>query len=135
MSVEITQADREAAANIWRDYIAKTGEIIVERNMRSGGLGDGLPAILAKHRSTSTEEVERLREEVALWKREAADRSEGMVALNLDRAAMGVTIMQLREVLEWADRHADDQDMNHVNYRIGVGSRARTALGATSHVE
>lgn len=37
--------------------------------------------------------------DVALWKREAADRSEGMIQLNLDRAAMGVAIMQLRKAL------------------------------------
>lgn len=38
--------------------------------------------------------------EIALWKGEAANRSEAMVQLNLDRAAMGVTNMQLREALE-----------------------------------
>lgn len=41
--------------------------------------------------------------EVALWKREAADRSQGMVELNLDRASMGVAIEQLREALVQAD--------------------------------
>lgn len=40
------------------------------------------------------------RADVALWKREAADRSEGMVQLNLDRAAMGVAILQLRECVQ-----------------------------------
>ena len=34
----------------------------------------------------------------------------------------------MREALLWADEHADDQDMNHVNFRVGAGSRARTAL-------
>lgn len=50
MTVEIKQCDRDAAADVWRDYIDKTGEIIVERNMRKGGLDDGLPAIFARHR-------------------------------------------------------------------------------------
>lgn len=39
-------------------------------------------------------------EDVALWKREAADRSQGMIELNLDRAAMGVENMQLREACQ-----------------------------------
>lgn len=36
----------------------------------------------------------------------------------------------LRAALEWIDYHKDDQDMNHVNFRIGAGSRARDALAA-----
>lgn len=44
-------------------------------------------------------EIERLRGDLKLWINEAADRSEGMVHLNLDRAAMGVAIMQLKEAL------------------------------------
>lgn len=53
-SAPVEQRDRDAAADIWRDYIARTGEIIVERNMRAGGLDDGLPALLAKHRTACT---------------------------------------------------------------------------------
>ena len=52
---KVEQVDREAAANIWRDYIARTGEVIVERGMRSGGLDDGLPTLLAAHRLTEPE--------------------------------------------------------------------------------
>ncbi|WP_281277176.1 hypothetical protein [Sphingomonas olei] len=36
----------------------------------------------------------------------------------------------MRAALEWIDYHKDDQDMNHVNFRIGAGSRARDALAA-----
>lgn len=53
---------------------------------------------LAASPSRPSTEAE-LRADVALWKREAADRSESMVQLNLDRAAMGVGLMQLREAL------------------------------------
>ena len=49
----VTQEDREIAADIWRDYIAKTGEVLVERHMRSGGLDDTLPSILAAYRINS----------------------------------------------------------------------------------
>jgi len=49
-TVEVSQSDRDAAADVWRDYIARTGEIIVERNMRKGGLDDGIPTIFARHR-------------------------------------------------------------------------------------
>ena len=55
-AVEITQADREAAADVWRDYVARTGEIIVERNMRAGGLDEGLPCAFARHRLASQPE-------------------------------------------------------------------------------
>lgn len=43
----VSQRDREIAADIWRDYVAKVGEVIAERCMREGGLDDGLPSILA----------------------------------------------------------------------------------------
>lgn len=51
---QITDSDREAAADIWRDYVARVGEIIVEKQMRQGGLDDGLPTRLAEHRTQST---------------------------------------------------------------------------------
>ena len=41
----VTQADRDTGADIWRDYIAKVGEVIVERQMRQGNLDGGLPAV------------------------------------------------------------------------------------------
>lgn len=71
------------------------------------------------------------RADVALWKREAADRSQGMVQLNLDRAAMGVAILQLRECVEsliairpsnWTD---DPED-------AAVWSAAEAVLRATA---
>lgn len=51
---QITDSDREAAADIWRDYVARVGEIIVEKQMRQGGLDYGLPTRLAEHRVQST---------------------------------------------------------------------------------
>lgn len=45
------------------------------------------------------DEIIRLRDDLAIWKGEAASRSQGMVELNLDRAAMGVENMKLREAL------------------------------------
>ena len=50
----VTQADREMAADIWRDYIARIGECITEKGMREGGLDEGLPSVLARHREQST---------------------------------------------------------------------------------
>lgn len=32
------------------------------------------------------------------------------------------------EVLQWADYHFDNQDMNHVDYRVEMAGRARAAL-------
>lgn len=48
--VEVTQGDREAAADIWRDYVARVGEVMVEKGMRAGTLDEGLPNVLARHR-------------------------------------------------------------------------------------
>lgn len=47
----VSQRDREFAAVIWRDYVAKVGEVIVARCMRDGELDDGLPSILATYRA------------------------------------------------------------------------------------
>lgn len=43
--------------------------------------------------------IRQAREDVRLWKGEAMNRSESMVQLNLDRAAMGVELMQAKEAL------------------------------------
>jgi len=64
--VELTQADRDRAADTWRDYVAKLGECIVERAMRSGNMDDSSFAqAFASHRTQSTAalaaENERLR--------------------------------------------------------------------------
>jgi hypothetical protein len=52
----VTQADRDAAADIWRDYVAKVGEVIAERSIREGKMDFGLPSILAKHRLAHAKE-------------------------------------------------------------------------------
>ena len=38
--VEVTQEDRNAAANIWRHYVAKIGECLAEKAIRSGANDD-----------------------------------------------------------------------------------------------
>lgn len=53
--VVVTEADRQTAANIWRDYVSKIGECMVERVMLEGKLDDGLPTILAQHRIAAIE--------------------------------------------------------------------------------
>lgn len=70
----VTDADREAAADMWRDYVAKPGECIVERQMRSGEMDDfsSLIHAFSHHRTTAEKsgydraiaEVERLRAEL-----------------------------------------------------------------------
>jgi hypothetical protein len=41
--LEITQEARDAAADIWRDLIAKPGECIAEKQIRVGGAMDQMP--------------------------------------------------------------------------------------------
>lgn len=57
MASDVSQRAREVAADIWRDYVAKVGEVIVERCMREGGLDDGLPSILARFEAESRAET------------------------------------------------------------------------------
>lgn len=53
--VEVTQTDREAAANVWRDYVAKIGEVMAEKAIRNGGNDDtNIVQAFATHRHTST---------------------------------------------------------------------------------
>jgi hypothetical protein len=48
---EVIQADREIAADIWRDFVARAGECIAENAIRSGGMDDGaLVQAFAAHR-------------------------------------------------------------------------------------
>jgi hypothetical protein len=84
---------------------------------------------------TLIEQYERMADDVRIWKREAEERSQRMVELNLDRAAQGVTIMQLREALENAALGFDVA--NDLLDTIGAGrsimvetfaERARSAL-------
>ena len=49
----VTQADRDVAADIWENYIARTGEVMTQRAMRDGKLDEGLPTILAAHRQAA----------------------------------------------------------------------------------
>jgi len=53
--VEVTKEDREAAANVWRDYVAKIGEVMAEKAIRNGGNDDtNIVQAFATHRHTST---------------------------------------------------------------------------------
>lgn len=51
--VSVTQADREAAADIWRDLIAEHGECMAEKAIRAGGVMDATPLVqaFARHRT------------------------------------------------------------------------------------
>lgn len=52
----------------------------------------------------------------------------------LSPAADKGEVERMREALAWIDYHCDDQDMNHVNFRVGAGSRARAALQTKDEV-
>lgn len=94
MTVEVTQEDREIAADLedWERDDSKR-----ERFMDGDFDHTFAVQAFARHRIAST--------------RAAAER-----------------IAELEGALNWIDLHGDDQDMNHVNYRIGAASRARAAL-------
>lgn len=85
---QITDSDREAAADIWRDYVARVGEIIVEKQMRQGGLDYGLPTRLAEHRIQSTAamaaEIERLKASKAHILEDAKQAREAVRQLRED---------------------------------------------------
>jgi hypothetical protein len=51
-AVKVEQVDRDAAADIWRDMIARPGECIAEMQIRAGGAMDAMPLIqaFARHR-------------------------------------------------------------------------------------
>ena len=52
--VEVTQADREAAADVWRDYIARIGEVMAEKAIRKGISDDTIIVqAFARHRITA----------------------------------------------------------------------------------
>jgi hypothetical protein len=57
----VVQEDREAAADVWRDMIAKPGECIAEKQIRAGGAMDTMPLTQAfarhRHRFASPQTV------------------------------------------------------------------------------
>ena len=51
-ALKVTQADRDAAADVWRDYVARVGEVIVENAFRAGRSDDScLVQAFARHRT------------------------------------------------------------------------------------
>lgn len=98
---QITDSDREAAADIWRDYVARVGEIIVEKQMRQGGLDYGLPTRLAEHRIQSTTamsaELDALREDVERSEKHRNDLADRNTSLSIENGALKATIAQLRD--------------------------------------
>lgn len=38
--IDVTQSARDAAADVWHDYVAKIGECIVENSIRKGGMDE-----------------------------------------------------------------------------------------------
>lgn len=115
---QITDSDREAAADIWRDYVARVGEIIVEKQMRQGGLDYGLPTRLAEHRIQSTAamstEIERLKGE--------RDLAYGLLwGMSIDRN-------RISDDLAWRARKVLLTNMTQEDQANGIEA-ARTFLG------
>ena len=79
LPVEVTQADRDLAANIWQDLVARPGECIVERALRRGDMDDSpLIEILARHRLTSRQDgLREALEQNAAFKRTASLLAQG----------------------------------------------------------
>lgn len=90
---QITDSDREAAADIWRDYVARVGEIIVEKQMRQGGLDDGLPTRLAEHRTQSTTAMSA---EIERSEKHRNDLYDKVIAQSIEIGALKAQIDQLR---------------------------------------
>lgn len=58
MTYPVTPKDREAAADAWRDYVAKIGECIAERAIREGKMDECLLVqSYARHRCEALEEA------------------------------------------------------------------------------
>lgn len=79
------------------------------------------------------------RDDVRLWKCEAADRSEGMVQLNLDRAAMGVENLQLSERATAAEAERDEMravlsDPSAVHINMLRGGIAKPSVANIIHL-
>lgn len=75
--VEVTQADREAAADVWRDYIARIGEVMAEKAIRKGISDDTIIVqAFARHRITALRLAETsaaLPDDVAKLKKQLQD--------------------------------------------------------------
>ena len=53
---EVTQADRDAAADIWKNYIARVGEIMAEKAIREGASDDTMIVqAFARHRTAASQ--------------------------------------------------------------------------------
>lgn len=79
----VTQEDREAAADVWRDYIAKVGEVMVEKGIRDGSLDHGsLVQAFARHRIAQAKadaaRIEALEEALRFYARPQSWRSSGV---------------------------------------------------------
>lgn len=84
--VEVTQADREAAADVWRDYIARIGEVMAEKAIRKGISDDTIIVqAFARHRIT------------------ALRLAETSAALPNDVAGLVEDAKQLAECLDYPD--------------------------------
>ncbi len=99
----MSQAARNAAADLWRDLIARPGECIAERQIRAGGGMDELPATQAFARFEAT-----IRAECAA-----------------DAAARDAEIARLREALK---NIADDCEADYPPSHGAIKYSARAAL-------
>jgi hypothetical protein len=97
--VPAIQADREVAADIWRDYVAKVGECMAENAIRKGGPSDQSMIVqrVARHRIASEAQVKVLREVLERAKAIIDDTPEQNMA-NVDEALIGVQDAALTEL-------------------------------------
>jgi hypothetical protein len=64
-TMPVVQADRDEAADVWRDFVARPGECIVENNLRNGSMDEvsDLVQAFARHRiATETKSAETIRD-------------------------------------------------------------------------
>ena len=84
--VEVTQADREAAAEFWQTFVARPGECIVRNQIRKGNL-DEMESVqsFARHRAAAVAEatapleaeIARLREALRAYDDAVLDSRDG----------------------------------------------------------
>ena len=108
----VTQADRDVAADLWRDFVARPGECIVENCLRRAEMDDsGLIHSIARHRTnTTTELVEALRdfcisaECAAGCVEDVTEDDAYSEILSFAGSALGVSYLNARKALALHDR-------------------------------
>ena len=132
--VEVTQADREAAADVWRDYIARIGEVMAEKAIRKGISDDTIIVqAFARHRITALRLAETsaaLPDDVAKLKKQLQDEyslngGQGAYAWRsrelCGKAAAALTaqaqrIAELEKTLRWIFRNGLKHSSNRPDF-------------------